>query len=415
MRLSLARLGLPLLLALLGASTAGAVDLVVTTLDESSLDPQECDLRDAILAARSDIQVQACGPGSGDDVIDLTGLEGTIALESELPELDGPLTIRGPGPELLTVSGADAVRVFRVVSGPVVIEDLRIADGRAEGNGRGGGIHVDPPGADLLPRVTLRRCLVEDNTAFNGGGIANDAGDLHVEASTIRGNATSGNSGAGVLNSAGVAVIENSTLLSNVADATRPGGGVANFGVLLPEGPVGGLVELRNVTLSGNEAREGGGVFNDEGLSILRMANTVVEGSTGGSCAGEITSEGYNLSDDETCGLAGAGDLEGVAAELESTGLVGGIPLTKPPRPGSPLVDGGRPTGCNDSDGFPLGADQRGEPRPFDGDGDGDAVCDVGAVELQVVPEPRARGVGLASLAALALLAGDALRRSPST
>ncbi len=53
---------------------------------------------------------------------------------------------------------------------------------------------------------------------------------------------------------------------------------------------------------------------------------------------------------------------------------------------GSPAIDAGDAAGC-------FFSDQRGHPRPLDGDENGSAVCDVGAVE---VPEPE---VGLEVLA----------------
>jgi hypothetical protein len=50
--------------------------------------------------------------------------------------------------------------------------------------------------------------------------------------------------------------------------------------------------------------------------------------------------------------------------------------------------------------------DQRGQPRPEDGDGDTNADCDIGAVE---VPEPGALAGGAL---ALGLVAGLARRRA---
>ncbi len=50
--------------------------------------------------------------------------------------------------------------------------------------------------------------------------------------------------------------------------------------------------------------------------------------------------------------------------------------------PGSPAVDAGE-TVCTDANGVPLTTDQRGLPRPVDGNNDGIVNCDIGAVELQ--------------------------------
>ncbi len=50
--------------------------------------------------------------------------------------------------------------------------------------------------------------------------------------------------------------------------------------------------------------------------------------------------------------------------------------------PRSLALDAGN-AACTDANGNPLTTDQRGLPRPVDGNGDGVAVCDIGAFELQ--------------------------------
>ena len=45
-------------------------------------------------------------------------------------------------------------------------------------------------------------------------------------------------------------------------------------------------------------------------------------------------------------------------------------------------IDAGSPNGCKDQGGNAIITDQRGFPRPFDGDGDGSKRCDMGAYEL---------------------------------
>jgi drug/metabolite transporter (DMT)-like permease len=55
--------------------------------------------------------------------------------------------------------------------------------------------------------------------------------------------------------------------------------------------------------------------------------------------------------------------------------------------------------------------DQRGTPRPRDGDANGSALCDVGAVE---VPEPALEAMLVAGALALALAGGGALPWPPA-
>jgi hypothetical protein len=58
------------------------------------------------------------------------------------------------------------------------------------------------------------------------------------------------------------------------------------------------------------------------------------------------------------------------------------------PLAGSPLIDNGDPGGCTDNTGTTLSTDQRGAPRPVDGDASGGARCDIGAVEYGSNPVP---------------------------
>jgi len=82
----------------------------------------------------------------------------------------------------------------------------------------------------------------------------------------------------------------------------------------------------------------------------------VANSQSGGDCAGDpITSLGHNLDSDGTCGLTGPGDLFNIDPML------------------GPLQDN---ADC-------PATDQRGEPRPQDGDGDGQPICDIGAFELE--------------------------------
>lgn len=68
------------------------------------------------------------------------------------------------------------------------------------------------------------------------------------------------------------------------------------------------------------------------------------------------------------------------AAGVEFTALDNGRPaLTHALLPGNPAIDGGNPAGCFGDDIVLLESNQRGFPRPANGDGVGEARCSSSA------------------------------------
>jgi hypothetical protein len=184
--------------------------------------------------------------------------------------------------------------------------------------------------------------------AGDGGGIFN-LGILQAVNVTIGNNQADGGDGGGLLNR-GQASISSGTFSANVA--TVRGGAVANLG------------------------------------GAVTMRSTILADSLGGAdCHGEIESRGYNLLEDPS-GCALHGDLAGTIvgsdprhAELIEDGPhAGSYALLA----GSPAIDAGPPDGCG-------ATDQRGTPRPQDGNGDGVAVCDIGAYEHTGAPRAMSR------------------------
>ncbi len=112
----------------------------------------------------------------------------------------------------------------------------------------------------------------------------------------------------------------------------------------------------------------------------LIFRGTLLANNSGGNCLnGSATSQGYNISDDNTCAFANTGDQNGVApgAGLDPKGLQnnGGPTQTIALLSTSPAVDLIPIASCT------LTTDQRGTTRP---QGKG---CDAGAYELvQTVP-----------------------------
>jgi uncharacterized protein (TIGR03118 family) len=120
---------------------------------------------------RSAISQANAAPGP-DTVAFARGLHGTVALDPIRGELDitGSLTIDGPGADHLTVSGADAGRVFSVSGSTTEVEirDLTIAHGLANTTTALGPLGPVTLGGGLLnsgAHVTLSGVTLADNRA----------------------------------------------------------------------------------------------------------------------------------------------------------------------------------------------------------------------------------------------------------
>jgi len=175
-------------------------------------------------------------------------------------------------------------------------------------------------------------------------------------------------------------------------------------------------LELRNFDGPGPSAFVYGSTFADNGgtnlfvptysgdpndfplhLDHVVLANEAPSTNCGGQ---PIFSDGFNLANDASCAFDEASDLANVDPKIGPLAANGGATATHLPLPDSPAIDSGN-FYCPGYQGVQRVLDQRGSPRPADGDGDGQAPCDRGAVE---VPEPGSPFVG-------ALLALVALRR----
>ena len=91
-----------------------------------------------------------------------------------------------------------------------------------------------------------------------------------------------------------------------------------------------------------------------------------------------MTSNGYNLSSDNTCNFNDTGDLNNTDPKLGRLQNNGRPTQTQALLPGSPAIDAGNPSGCTDGHGHLT--DQRSQPRPDHEDSSG---CDMGAHECQ--------------------------------
>jgi hypothetical protein len=284
--------------------------------------------------------------------------------------------------------------IFNAPGGELTMTNSTVS-GNAGGNG--GGIKNGVNG-----EMTISNSTVSGNAAGDGGGVYNDLGRLEIAGSTVWGNSAE-RAGGGIFNNfGGELTITKSIVLENAADGTDDcpnpnpcpggGGGIFNLGELTAKNSTvsgntsasggggisnrGATLTLVNATVSGNTASQGGAMSNS-GNGPATVANSVVDGD----CAGDITSNGYNIeSPGDTCGFDQPGDQVHVTeAELNLGPLQdnGGPTETHALLPGSIAIDVIPEEDCVDADGAPLTTDQRGEPRP------GGTMCDVGSFEVQ--------------------------------
>lgn len=250
----------------------------------------------------------------------------TIVLSTGTLRIDKTLTIEGPFPEGITISGGLTYQVFFVAAGGnAVLRNLSIVNGRDK---FGGGLTVEGS-------ATLDHSLLANNEAeqvSGGGAFVTDNGELNVVNSTVSAN-VSPESGGGIY-SRGSLSIRSSTIVNNTAGQFA--GGIDAGGESF---------SLRNSIIANN-------VAVTESNCHLDLSNKVFAGR--------------NLSNDASCGddptIALGNPL------LDPLANNGGPTRSHALRVGSAAIDGG--SDCTEV------TDQRYVERTQG------SSCDVGAFEF---------------------------------
>ena len=296
-----------------------------------------------------------------------------------------------------TVSGGGGGGIYN--EGDMTVENCTLDSNQVTGSTAAGGGGIETVGVTGIGSNTVKanliRAIITHNTAPLGGGVRNLFGNMNIDLSTIDSNSAD-NSGGGVENVGGSIAILNTAITNNVAPQAGAGvddegtmdiinsyiAGNSSLGITPPNPPVaggsgggifisgGGAMNLVSTTVTGNTARQGGGVYNhgaivvtnatifnnaatsgtgsvnagsevyacgnkDESLGLgcdngitdsngnfvitSQFVNTIVGNSTtldncGGDVTDLITSDGHNIETANTCGFTTATDIPNVSS-----------------------------------------------------------------------------------------------------
>jgi hypothetical protein len=200
--------------------------------------------------------------------------------------------------------------------------------------------------------------------------VSNVANDNKITNSTITAN-------GGPISILGPTEVVYSDIVNNVG--TIAPAATATAQPQLPPGAPPGL-KLAKINLPDVRATAVVGQLDDVGdVSLFGSVITMPQGAPNCAVTGAITSNGFNFSDDTTCGLTGTGDRQGAGNDPALSPLAdnGGPTPTLLPQTGSPLIDAIPIAACQSDGASGITTDQRGLLRPAM------AGCDIGSVEVQ--------------------------------
>jgi CSLREA domain-containing protein len=343
-----ALLGAILLIAAIGQATA-ATFVVTTSADsnDGACTVSLCSLRDAIIAANVSGGADIITLPAGTYTLTIAGQNEDAAATGDL-DVTGSVTINGAGAATTIIDGGAIDRVFHVLSGTAVINNVTIRNGLAASGGGGGILNAG------VASLTLNTVTVTANHTGIGGagaGIFNN-GVLALANSTITGNGAGGGGGGGGVNNQNTMTIASSTItgnsagplggngsgINNSADLTitnsiisgNTGGGGGNGGGIYNSSELTITASVISGNSAGPSGGNGGGIFNSDDLTITDSTVSANVAAGGGNGAGiydngfAVTMNGTTVSGNTTASGDGGGlYTSGVGASITNSTISG--------------------------------------------------------------------------------------------
>ena len=254
------------LLVLVGALNASAATFTVTNTNDSG----PGSLRQAIIAANANGQSNTINfDGSFSTAAQTITLASTLTVDSTA---GGSLTINGPGANLLTISGNDAVQLFFLWDSASV-SGVTLTRGR---NNNGGAAF------DNRATLNVANAVFTSNFGNNGGGAIVTQGALTVSNCIFDANGANGGGGAISVTSTGSATVSDSTFRNHTVPL---GGAIASDGTI----NVTNCVFTNNAVTSSSATGLGGGAIYHYGktanITTSTFTNNRETGNSGGGGA----------------------------------------------------------------------------------------------------------------------------------
>jgi CSLREA domain-containing protein len=276
-----------------------------------------------------------------------SGGPATLTLGGAELSINKTMSITGPGAGLLSISGNNTSRVFRIIGGSTVsMSGLTISGGN---NSFGGGIRIDNSTLNLSETLfsgnhasdsggglmAVRSSVTISNCTFTNNSAASSGAGIHNASTTTGGNPPAG---------AATMTLTNCTITGNVVNS--PNGQI----ILNDSKGNSATMTLRACTIAANSATSGVvGNLSDPTPALLSYVDTIFANSAPNivNAGGTLTSLGHNLSSDATGNLTAAGDLPSTNPMLDSLRNNGGPTPTMQLLTFSPAIDKGVFVGTN--------------------------------------------------------------------